>query len=90
MRLWMGFDFVVNTTAFSYEYHNTWKLVTNKVNNENYILYCTSQPPNITLQSKTFIQIPVKKLAVVDTRALGYLDVSDRARVITQKRGSNR
>lgn len=66
---------LLNTTAFSYEYHNTWKLVTNKVNNENYILYCTSQPPNITLQSKTFIQIPVKKLAVVDTRALGYLDL---------------
>ncbi|KAH8552762.1 hypothetical protein BGW37DRAFT_490172 [Umbelopsis sp. PMI_123] len=67
-------DPLQNTTGFSVSYEKTYKVVTNMLTNENYILYCTQAQPNLTgIQAKTFIHIPVTKLAVVDTRALGYL-----------------
>lgn len=46
---------------------------------EYYVLYCTKSAPSLgsTFQSKTYIQVPVKSFAAVDTRALGFLDVSN-------------
>lgn len=45
---------------------------------EYYVLYCTASAPDLgsTFQSKTYIQIPTRSFAAIDTRALGYLDVS--------------
>ncbi|KAF7731934.1 hypothetical protein EC973_007765 [Apophysomyces ossiformis] len=61
---------------FSVEYHNTYKVVSNRVLNENYVLHCTQNPPNLTdFQSKTYIRIPVTNFAAIDTRAIGYLDL---------------
>lgn len=54
-------------------------MVHNIALDEYYVLYCTKSAPSLgdTFQSKTFIQVPVKSFAAIDTRALGYLDVSD-------------
>lgn len=69
-----------STVKFNVTYSNTYKLVHNLVLDEYYVLYCTSSAPSLgaTFQSKTYIQIPVKSFAAIDTRALGYLDVSAR------------
>jgi hypothetical protein len=66
------------SAQFSVTYRNTYKLVHNLALDEYYVLYCTKAQPNVgsDFQSKTFIQIPVKSFAAVDTRVLGYLDVS--------------
>lgn len=64
---------------FNVTYANTYKLVHNKALDEYYVLYCTKSAPSLgaTFQSKTYIQVPVKSFAAVDTRALGFLDVSN-------------
>jgi len=64
-------------------------VVTNKATNENYILYCTRQQPNITVQAKTFIQIPVQRLAVVDMRAMGYLGLLNQNNIVYVGNTSN-
>lgn len=75
MRAYIRLD---SSAQFNVTYANTYKLVHNIALDEFYVLYCTKAAPNVTntFQSKTFIQIPVKSFAAIDTRALGYLDVS--------------
>jgi hypothetical protein len=67
-----------SAAPFEVTYSNTYKLVHNKILDEYYVLYCTRNAPDLgnTFQSKSFIQIPVKSFAAIDTRAVGYLDVS--------------
>lgn len=67
-----------STSQFNVTYSNTYKLVHNKMVDEYYVLYCTKSAPDLgsTFQAKTFIQVPVKSFAAVDTRAIGYLNVS--------------
>lgn len=67
-----------SSAQFNVTYANTYKLVHNMALDEYYVLYCTKSAPSLgsTFQSKTYIQIPVKSFAAVDTRALGFLDVS--------------
>ncbi|KAG2233218.1 hypothetical protein INT48_007638 [Thamnidium elegans] len=66
-----------SSAQFSVTYSNTYKLVHNLALDEYYVLYCTKAQPDVgnTFQSKTFIQIPVRSFAAIDTRALGYLDL---------------
>ncbi|CAO3672201.1 unnamed protein product [Umbelopsis ramanniana] len=83
-------DALQNTTGFSVTYSNVYKVVTNKLTNENYILYCTRSQPNLTnIQAKTYIHIPVTKLAVVDTRALGYLGLLNQNDIVYMGNSSN-
>ncbi|CAO3624459.1 unnamed protein product [Mucor hiemalis] len=67
----------LDSAQFSVTYANTYKLVHNLALDEYYVLYCTKSQPDVgkDFQSKTFIQIPVKSFAAVDTRVLGYLDL---------------
>lgn len=53
-------------------------MVHNIALDEYYVLYCTSSAPSLgsTFQSKTYVQIPATSFAAVDTRVLGFLDVS--------------
>ncbi|KIZ07558.1 hypothetical protein MNEG_0395 [Monoraphidium neglectum] len=65
---------------FSITYYGTWKLVTNLVVNETYVLYQCGTPNPVDLgvapkDTKTF-QIPLHSLAVPDTTALALVGQS--------------
>ncbi|KAI7901676.1 uncharacterized protein BX663DRAFT_513651 [Cokeromyces recurvatus] len=73
----LDFSKLDSTAQFNVTYYNTYKLVHNLVLDEYYVLHCTKSAPSLgnTFQSKTFVQIPVRSFAAIDTRALGYLDL---------------
>ncbi|KAL7331630.1 hypothetical protein PS15p_203796 [Mucor circinelloides] len=73
----LDFSKLDSSAQFNVTYANTYKLVHNMALDEYYVLYCTKSAPSLgsTFQSKTYIQIPVKSFAAVDTRALGFLDL---------------
>ncbi|CAG8550467.1 11322_t:CDS:2 [Diversispora eburnea] len=67
-----------NDNGFQVTYFDSYKIVKNIRANENYVLYCTSQPPNDTSlpeNIKGFFQIPVKNVASLDQTTITYLEI---------------
>ncbi|KAI8974357.1 hypothetical protein BDB01DRAFT_807142 [Pilobolus umbonatus] len=80
----------LDSARFSVTYHNTYKTIRNIALDENYILYCTREAPEIQgIQSKTFIQIPVQSFAIMDMRSLGFLDLLGQSNNVTFVSNSN-
>ena len=59
-------------------YHNSFKVVTNTLTNETYVLHCTVTSPSAGVPEnvKAYIQVPVNNIAVTDISAIGFLKVS--------------
>ncbi|CAG8578465.1 8636_t:CDS:2 [Paraglomus brasilianum] len=69
---------VETATLFSIQYFKFYKLVTNKFTNETFALYqCGTQvPPATAIPAGTKVfEVPVKKMAVLGTSSVAYLDM---------------
>ncbi|CAG8563044.1 9440_t:CDS:2 [Paraglomus brasilianum] len=61
---------------FQVSYHNSFKVVTNALTNETYVLHCTTTSPSgvgVPANVKAYIQVPVNNTAVTDIGAIGFL-----------------
>jgi len=65
-------------------YHNSFKVVTNALTNETYVLHCTTTSPSgvgVPANVKAYIQVPVNNTAVTDIGAIGFLKVSKQKKI---------
>lgn len=69
----------VESSGYSLEYYNDYKLLTNKVTNETYCLYCSGVRPDGTAVPsstiKAYIQIPVQRIALHDLPSIDFLEI---------------
>ncbi|CAG8476772.1 709_t:CDS:2 [Acaulospora colombiana] len=65
-------------SGFVVTYFNSYKVVTNTRAGENYVLYCTAAPPNVSdvvADVKGFFQVPVRNVASLDQTTLTFLEI---------------
>jgi hypothetical protein len=69
---------VINSQGFSVDYYNSYKIVTNKIANETYVLYqCGTPPPAadvIPAGAKVF-QIPLTSISAPETVPYAFLEI---------------